>query len=506
LMAEWEQAPALAMAANRGPLTMRISHILGQKPHDTTQRMVGLTGSILFLTAALTAANALFGAGSPIPMAQARENLTKSVSAALSSGQSAVDSAVQALQAATTNAAPDKPSPQTAAQTESKTESAKDDRPEKLVPPTPADLSDLLPKENLSSPTVVASLDARSANSGPAASVPPATGQASLNSPAKEPSILYHCHNSSVFGQVISPKMLLMQGFACFNGGETEIARDALYGSCPRASTYPERINHGCKFDVVLNVQLADPADAAKMQVGKMVRLSGAFRVGRENRIDYVSVANAKVIWTDPFDRRAAAVTPAAKDTPAAISSSPPTASVQPVTVQASSNTPPAEQPIVHACRNTSVFGRIVSSKAIELQGFACFVDASPGDSPAIAAHDIAFGSCPLASTTTAHKFKCKFDVNLNVRLANPADAARMVPGKLVRLGGDFQLWKDSSREYLTVSDAKILFTDYYWFGGSLGLPAGPPNLPDMSGGQFYSGGPGGATTAHGDGPNGPMP
>ncbi|HXS06768.1 MAG TPA: M56 family metallopeptidase [Rhizomicrobium sp.] len=72
LMAEWEQAPALAMAANRGPLTARIFHILGRKSSGLGQRMLGLTGAILFLAAALGAANALFGIAYPIAKAEAK--------------------------------------------------------------------------------------------------------------------------------------------------------------------------------------------------------------------------------------------------------------------------------------------------------------------------------------------------------------------------------------------------------------------------------------------------
>ena len=69
LMAEWEQAPALAMAASRGPLSERIFHILGKKPSG--QRMLGVMGSILFLAAALGAANVLFGIATPIAAAKA---------------------------------------------------------------------------------------------------------------------------------------------------------------------------------------------------------------------------------------------------------------------------------------------------------------------------------------------------------------------------------------------------------------------------------------------------
>ena len=74
LMAEWEKAPELVMAANRGPLSRRILHILGRAPFGAGRRTLGVTGSILFLAAALGGANALFGIAAPIPPAQAKAN------------------------------------------------------------------------------------------------------------------------------------------------------------------------------------------------------------------------------------------------------------------------------------------------------------------------------------------------------------------------------------------------------------------------------------------------
>ncbi len=65
LMEEWRTAPALAMAANRGPLSERIVHLLGLKSVRNTTRRVGLTGSALCLSAALIAGNALVGMALP---------------------------------------------------------------------------------------------------------------------------------------------------------------------------------------------------------------------------------------------------------------------------------------------------------------------------------------------------------------------------------------------------------------------------------------------------------
>ena len=61
LMEEWRSAPVLAMAANRGPLTERVVRVLGLKTLGAGMRGIGLTGSVLCLTAALVAGNALLG-------------------------------------------------------------------------------------------------------------------------------------------------------------------------------------------------------------------------------------------------------------------------------------------------------------------------------------------------------------------------------------------------------------------------------------------------------------
>jgi beta-lactamase regulating signal transducer with metallopeptidase domain len=65
LMEEWRSAPGLAMAANRGPLTERVVRVLGLKTLGAGMRGIGLTGSVLCLTAALVAGNALLGMAHP---------------------------------------------------------------------------------------------------------------------------------------------------------------------------------------------------------------------------------------------------------------------------------------------------------------------------------------------------------------------------------------------------------------------------------------------------------
>jgi beta-lactamase regulating signal transducer with metallopeptidase domain len=65
LMEEWRSAPVLAMAANRGPLSERIRHLLGLSSDRENGRKIGFGGSVLFLVTALIAGNALLGIAYP---------------------------------------------------------------------------------------------------------------------------------------------------------------------------------------------------------------------------------------------------------------------------------------------------------------------------------------------------------------------------------------------------------------------------------------------------------
>jgi beta-lactamase regulating signal transducer with metallopeptidase domain len=61
-MAEWQSAPALAMAANRSPLAERVARLLGLTKINHGLRGVGIAGSVLCLCASVLAGNALLGA------------------------------------------------------------------------------------------------------------------------------------------------------------------------------------------------------------------------------------------------------------------------------------------------------------------------------------------------------------------------------------------------------------------------------------------------------------
>jgi beta-lactamase regulating signal transducer with metallopeptidase domain len=73
LMEEWRSAPALAMAANRGPLSERIFRVLGRRSIGAATRGIGLSGGLLCLTAALAAGNTLLGIAYPKPIAHGSE-------------------------------------------------------------------------------------------------------------------------------------------------------------------------------------------------------------------------------------------------------------------------------------------------------------------------------------------------------------------------------------------------------------------------------------------------
>jgi beta-lactamase regulating signal transducer with metallopeptidase domain len=61
-MAEWQNPPAMAMAANRSPLAERVARLLGVTKLDRRLRSAGIAGSVLCLCASVLAGNALLGA------------------------------------------------------------------------------------------------------------------------------------------------------------------------------------------------------------------------------------------------------------------------------------------------------------------------------------------------------------------------------------------------------------------------------------------------------------
>ncbi|MES2472282.1 MAG: hypothetical protein V4601_05520, partial [Pseudomonadota bacterium] len=278
------------------------------------------------------------------------------------------------------------------------------------------------------------------------------------------------CRNTRVYGRVVSSGVIQTPGFTCHLSGGAMNPIPITFGSCPHIeneSDFADRMttdtrlgnnaprqsrsggyaSRSCVFDVTVNVQLADRADAAKMQPGTTVRLEGDFRVTTRNQVDYLSVTQAKVIWVNPF------ITPAASS---------------------------SEPPVITNCHNNNVFGRVVSVGVVEMPGFLCDL----GIGGAGPAGSKTFGPCPymegdpkfanrITTDTRLGSYamdrarigwpgsgSCTFDVRMNVRLADPADAGKMIPGTTVRLAGDFRVASRDRTDYLSVSNAKVIWVD----------------------------------------------
>jgi len=74
LMEEWRTAPSFVMAANRGPLSKRIAHLLSLSSGRENGRKLDIAGGVLFLAAALLAGNAVVDMVYPKPTAYANVN------------------------------------------------------------------------------------------------------------------------------------------------------------------------------------------------------------------------------------------------------------------------------------------------------------------------------------------------------------------------------------------------------------------------------------------------
>src|SRR5580700_543385 len=115
LMEEWRTAPALAMAANRGPLSERIFRVLGLKSIGAGTRGMGLTGGLLCLVAAVVAGNALLSIAYPKPIVHASQiALAHFGWTAPASPQSASSPAAAPASAAKPSPARPQPAPQAA--------------------------------------------------------------------------------------------------------------------------------------------------------------------------------------------------------------------------------------------------------------------------------------------------------------------------------------------------------------------------------------------------------
>ncbi len=115
-------------------------------------------------------------------------------------------------------------------------------------------------------------------------------------------------------------------------------------------------------------------------------------------------------------------------------------------------------------CRNlTSVTGVVISPKIIQMSGIVC---GNP-----MGEYSKRFGDYLAKDAITRDGFRVPSDqrpdksvVTMNVRLARPEDAQRMLPGKIVTLSGDFSVVTTNRANYLIADNAKYLHDNP--FGG----------------------------------------
>lgn len=112
------------------------------------------------------------------------------------------------------------------------------------------------------------------------------------------------CQNlNSVTGRVVSAMVIQMPGVDCWGDPYWYTGKSFGHRHGNVTSTRLGQATPRGNGAVTMNVHLADPADASKMQPGKMVTLSAVFRVVTFNHVDYLIADNAKYLHGDPFGR-----------------------------------------------------------------------------------------------------------------------------------------------------------------------------------------------------------
>ena len=152
--------------------------------------------------------------------------------------------------------------------------------------------------------------------------------QAALSTPAtppkyypNEPNRIFPCGevpHGTVTGRVSSSTTIQMPKFACARPGgsgpgaghdegagvglNSGLCKNPLPAipSLPWGRYCPNTPNTPW---LTMTVQLANPADASKMPLGKLVTLKGDFSVTIQNKVAHLLVQNARVLYADPFGR-----------------------------------------------------------------------------------------------------------------------------------------------------------------------------------------------------------
>jgi hypothetical protein len=143
---------------------------------------------------------------------------------------------------------------------------------------------------------------------------PPAT---SAKTDSNEPYVKRTCRdipNNTVTGRVTSSTTIQMPKFACVSedGGGSRFYNGGGFGfgywvPCKNHDLGTPSLIWGRVCPnwpwLTMTVQLANPADAREMPLGKLVTLKGDFFVLTKNKVDYLFVQNARVLYDDPFGR-----------------------------------------------------------------------------------------------------------------------------------------------------------------------------------------------------------
>ena len=310
------------------PLVERIA-LLQRKPPGTARRLVG-AGLVL-----LTATSAGLGAWAAQPPVPAPSNIGVHAKESINSTPAAIQTATAGpTRQVTGAAAPLRPRTDAVSVAAPDRQVRANGESQPLTPPS-ADLSGLPAPDSLPTPTLLASAispvpesNVQPASPPVAASSDPSAGsaQAALREqplPSFDPNEPYEIRkcgmgNGMIKGRVTSSTTIQMPGFVCVGSGafdnfNVDMGRSIFFdpGACTHRKTLWGAMENvplptsSClnRPWLTMTVQFANPADARKMPLGKLVTLKGDSRVITQNKVSYLLVQNARILYVDPFGR-----------------------------------------------------------------------------------------------------------------------------------------------------------------------------------------------------------
>ena len=125
------------------------------------------------------------------------------------------------------------------------------------------------------------------AGAGPPVAFAPVSGNPTQSTSGRfsalNPSEQKNCGNKRVYGRVVSPRLIMVKDISCGPPGHD---------------------------NVLVNVELANPADAAQMVTGRQVVMTAKFKSAEEARFpnfvaEFIVAENARIVGGDRIDRSA---------------------------------------------------------------------------------------------------------------------------------------------------------------------------------------------------------